>query len=176
MTLCGIKILRTSSAIITAQKQHIRTITSEFLFKKKERKIKKTKQTNKKIDSNLFLMILLFSFFFYQLIINREHYNIEISDLKQPLLLNRAKSKQQKQQQQQPNRGSPKNEIVCLIPELCFLTGLTDEIRSDATIKRVRIFVGDCFLIIILFYLFLNKKKIIIKTIGFGNYHQTESR
>lgn len=63
----------------------------------------------------------------------KEHYNIEIKDLKQPLLLHRAKKKQQDQ-----GDGTEKKqtEMICLIPEVCFLTGMSEEIRNDIRIKK----------------------------------------
>jgi aubergine-like protein len=61
----------------------------------------------------------------------REHYNIEIKDLKQPLLLNRAK----KSKSGEAEKGA--TEIICLIPELCFMTGMSEGIRNDIKIKKV---------------------------------------
>lgn len=76
----------------------------------------------------------------------REHYNIEIKDLKQPLLLNRAKKSKQAQEGGaggECEKGA--TEIICLIPELCFMTGMSEEIRNDIKIKKVSSF--DCGLI-----------------------------
>ncbi|KAG0411858.1 hypothetical protein HPB47_010996 [Ixodes persulcatus] len=56
-------------------------------------------------------------------------YNIDIQDTEQPLLLHRDK----------PRRDAPEGEeprLVCLVPELCVLTGLTDEMRSDFRIMK----------------------------------------
>jgi aubergine-like protein len=53
----------------------------------------------------------------------QRQYQIEIQDKKQPLLVNRPKKK-----------GGSEGEadrIICLIPELCLMTGLTDAMRSD---------------------------------------------
>uniref|UniRef100_A0A182P6A3 Uncharacterized protein n=1 Tax=Anopheles epiroticus TaxID=199890 RepID=A0A182P6A3_9DIPT len=59
----------------------------------------------------------------------KEHYAIEIKDHQQPLLLNRSERRVS---------GQAKTEemIVCLIPEICFLTGLTDEMRNDHKVMR----------------------------------------
>ncbi|XP_014222980.1 piwi-like protein Ago3 isoform X2 [Trichogramma pretiosum] len=58
----------------------------------------------------------------------KQHYNIEIKDLKQPLLVHRAKEKAQ--------NGETVERICLLIPELCFLAGMTDSIRNDFTITK----------------------------------------
>ncbi|XP_054156128.1 piwi-like protein Ago3 [Oppia nitens] len=54
----------------------------------------------------------------------QKSWQIEIKDHRQPLLVHRPK----------PRKGETKVqglEMICLIPELCFMTGLTDDIRSD---------------------------------------------
>jgi len=51
----------------------------------------------------------------------KEQYNREIKDLNQPLLLHRVKQK---------------NSIEYFVPELCSLTGLTNEMRSNSRIMR----------------------------------------
>lgn len=56
-------------------------------------------------------------------------YNIEVQDFDQPLLLHRDK----------PRKNAPESEeprLVCLVPELCTLTGLTDEMRADFRIMK----------------------------------------
>lgn len=56
-------------------------------------------------------------------------YNIEIQDFDQPLLLHRDK----------PRKNAPESEeprLVCLVPELCTLTGLTDEMRADFRVMK----------------------------------------
>eukprot|EP00795_Rhopilema_esculentum_P012740 gene12740-3467_t len=55
-------------------------------------------------------------------------YNKKIDDIDQPLLIHRPK----------PMKGqkAPANEVICLIPELCSMTGLTDEIRSDFRVMK----------------------------------------
>ncbi|XP_066151998.1 piwi-like protein Ago3 [Euwallacea fornicatus] len=59
----------------------------------------------------------------------KAQYNITIRDHDQPLLLNRKKVKKS---------GSTELEdrMVCLIPELSFLTGLTDTMRSDYKVMK----------------------------------------
>lgn len=56
------------------------------------------------------------------------HWNLTIKDVKQPLLLHRAKKRL--------TQGGTKEEEILLIPELCYMTGLTDKIRSDFKIMR----------------------------------------
>ena len=55
--------------------------------------------------------------FFFQ-----ERYNCIIRDHAQPLLVSRPKDK---------DRRGGRSGPILLIPELCFMTGLTDEQRSD---------------------------------------------
>lgn len=52
----------------------------------------------------------------------RQKYNITIRDLQQPMLISRAKEKQL--------RGGG-NELVSLIPELCRITGLSEDMRKN---------------------------------------------
>lgn len=56
----------------------------------------------------------------------REHWNTEVKDLNQPMIINRPK----------PKRGEQQAPPAYLIPELCFTTGLTDEMRSNFTIMK----------------------------------------
>lgn len=57
----------------------------------------------------------------------REHWNITINDVNQPMLLHRAK----------PKLNQPAGcEMVYLIPELCHTTGLTSAMRSNFTVMR----------------------------------------
>lgn len=54
-------------------------------------------------------------------------WNVQIRDDKQPMLINRPK----------PKRGQvEESKLICLVPELCFMTGLTDDIRSDFRAMR----------------------------------------
>lgn len=59
----------------------------------------------------------------------KKHYNIEIKDVNQPLLINRK-------DQKIIGQAAPETITFCLIPELCYLTGLTDEMRSDFKVMR----------------------------------------
>lgn len=57
----------------------------------------------------------------------RHHYNVEIRDLQQPLIVHCPK----------PKRGQETgSEILYLIPELCVTTGLTDEMRSNYNMMK----------------------------------------
>ncbi|XP_018573756.1 piwi-like protein Ago3 [Anoplophora glabripennis] len=59
----------------------------------------------------------------------KQQYNIVIRDVTQPLLINRKNLK--------VSGSSEKVErMVCLIPELSFLTGLTDTMRSDFRVMK----------------------------------------
>ncbi|XP_068230350.1 protein argonaute-3 [Palaemon carinicauda] len=55
-------------------------------------------------------------------------YDIKLKDPKQPLLLHRVTKKELK------DKGITK--AICLIPELCFLTGLKDEMRADYRVMK----------------------------------------
>nr|XP_009860146.1 piwi-like protein 1 isoform X1 [Ciona intestinalis]XP_018669549.1 piwi-like protein 1 isoform X1 [Ciona intestinalis]XP_026692672.1 piwi-like protein 1 isoform X1 [Ciona intestinalis]XP_026692673.1 piwi-like protein 1 isoform X1 [Ciona intestinalis]XP_026692674.1 piwi-like protein 1 isoform X1 [Ciona intestinalis]XP_026692675.1 piwi-like protein 1 isoform X2 [Ciona intestinalis]XP_026692676.1 piwi-like protein 1 isoform X3 [Ciona intestinalis] len=62
----------------------------------------------------------------------KEQYNIVIRDTNQPLLLSRPK-------QSEIRKGGL--EVVHLVPELCTVTGLTDELRADFnTMKRLAVY------------------------------------
>lgn len=65
----------------------------------------------------------------------KQHYNIEIKDLRQPLLLHRAKKTRQEPGNGNGN-GKAKLDIVCLIPELCFVTGLSTNMKDDFSVKK----------------------------------------
>lgn len=54
----------------------------------------------------------------------KSHYNIELKDLKQPLLISRKERRVDGQE-------GTETLTFCLIPEICYLTGLTDELRAD---------------------------------------------
>ena len=64
------------------------------------------------------------SFFNYY----REKYNIVIEDKKQPLLVSRAKRKTKEEEDI--------GKFLLLVPELCNLTGLTDDMRSDFRVMK----------------------------------------
>lgn len=59
----------------------------------------------------------------------KNQYNITILDTEQPLLLN-MQSKKVSGQAEKVER------FICLIPELCNLTGLTDEMRADFRVMK----------------------------------------
>jgi aubergine-like protein len=63
----------------------------------------------------------------------KKNYSKTISDLNQPLLLNKSKKKKFKGGQR---GGSKEEEIIYLVPELCCMTGFTDEIRADFNIMK----------------------------------------
>jgi aubergine-like protein len=54
------------------------------------------------------------------------NWNETITDMRQPLLIHSPK----------PRKGETETRIIVLVPELCFMTGLTDEIRSDFRAMR----------------------------------------
>ncbi|KAM9391772.1 piwi-like protein 1 [Pholidichthys leucotaenia] len=58
----------------------------------------------------------------------KTQYNLDISDETQPLLVTKLKKRL--------SGGGTTEEDVMLIPEFCFLTGLTDKMRSDNRIMR----------------------------------------
>jgi aubergine len=59
----------------------------------------------------------------------KTQYNIDIKDPKQPLLLSRKERRVSGQEQKQ-------EFVFCLIPEICYLTGMTEEMRSDFKVMR----------------------------------------
>lgn len=58
----------------------------------------------------------------------KQHWNLRIKDTEQPLLVHRAKEKSP--------TGETQEKLTLLVPELCFITGLTDNIRSDFRIMK----------------------------------------
>jgi len=58
----------------------------------------------------------------------KKHYNIEIEDLQQPLLIHRSK----RQQINAPDI----EKIHMFVPELCTMTGLTDSMRNDFRVMK----------------------------------------
>lgn len=59
----------------------------------------------------------------------KRQYNIDIKDPNQPLLVNKI--------ERRVSGKTEKEEIrFCLIPEICFLTGLTDKMRTDFKVMR----------------------------------------
>ncbi|XP_050076916.1 protein argonaute-3 [Anopheles maculipalpis] len=59
----------------------------------------------------------------------KQHYGIDIHDHQQPLLLNRTERKVS-------NQEKPQELSFCLVPELCYLTGMTDDMRKDYKVMR----------------------------------------
>ena len=57
----------------------------------------------------------------------KEAYGIEIKDLKQPLLISRSKRRA---------TGETVERTICLIPEICHLTGLSEVLRQEFRIMR----------------------------------------
>lgn len=58
-----------------------------------------------------------------------KHHNINIRDKSQPLLISIKK-------QRQANNDQTEDIVFCLVPEICFLTGLRDDMRSDFKLMR----------------------------------------
>ncbi|KAF2362479.1 PAZ domain, partial [Trinorchestia longiramus] len=58
----------------------------------------------------------------------KQHYGINIKDPNQPLFVHRLKKSQMK--------DVGKSQLICLIPELCYMTGLTDEMRGDFRVMK----------------------------------------
>merc|ERR550517_1361310 len=58
----------------------------------------------------------------------KEHYNIEIKNLKQPLLITRAKRKTKEEEEV--------TKTIALVPELCNMTGLTDQMKADFKVMK----------------------------------------
>lgn len=69
----------------------------------------------------------------------KEHYDIDIRDTGQPLLFHRPKAKQKTGTNGGNgggNGGSTSTDVICLVPELCFMTGLSEEMRADFNVKK----------------------------------------
>lgn len=59
----------------------------------------------------------------------KSHYNLTIRDTKQPLLVHT-------EDRVIIGKAEKERVVFCLIPELCYLTGLTDQMRSDFRLMR----------------------------------------
>lgn len=59
----------------------------------------------------------------------KTQYNIDVTDLKQPLLVNRKEVRISGEE-------NKKEFMFCLIPEICYLTGLTDQMRKNFTVMK----------------------------------------
>lgn len=57
----------------------------------------------------------------------KQQYNITLKDRYQPLLKSKVKTKL---------RGKSERQLVSLVPELCFLTGITDTMRADMRVMK----------------------------------------
>uniref|UniRef100_A0A1B6F8K3 Piwi domain-containing protein n=2 Tax=Cuerna arida TaxID=1464854 RepID=A0A1B6F8K3_9HEMI len=68
----------------------------------------------------------------------KERYNVKITQLNQPLLVSKSKPRERRALETgavaQAGAGDP--NIIFLIPELCRMTGLTDEMRSNFNLMR----------------------------------------
>lgn len=58
----------------------------------------------------------------------KRSYDLNIKDKSQPLLINRPKKKAME--------TAEENKLICLIPEFCYMTGLTDEMRADFKVMK----------------------------------------
>ena len=58
----------------------------------------------------------------------KKHYGITIKDAKQPMLINRAKKK--------TTEEADVAKLIALVPELCNLTGLTDQMKNDFRVMK----------------------------------------
>jgi aubergine-like protein len=63
----------------------------------------------------------------------KTRYNLTITDHEQPLLIHREKKREPRGVER---KGERQETIICLIPELCSLTGLTDVARSDFRVMK----------------------------------------
>lgn len=59
----------------------------------------------------------------------RTNYSLEIRDVKQPLLISHSERRISGQKEKETT-------TLCLIPELCYLTGLTDQQRADFKVSK----------------------------------------
>ena len=62
--------------------------------------------------------------------IYRDQYGIKINDINQPMLISRPKQKDRQ-------TGERREQLLCLIPELAYMTGLTDEMRANFKVMKV---------------------------------------
>lgn len=59
----------------------------------------------------------------------KQQYGLEVKDMRQPLLITRVDVRL-------PGQKEKVEQVSCFLPELCYLTGLTDEMRSQYTIMK----------------------------------------
>jgi aubergine-like protein len=77
----------------------------------------------------------------------KKHYNISIRDLRQPLLMHRPKKNKKNGEGgaaapaatagASGGNGGQQDNAVCLVPELCYITGLSTDIRADTMVIKV---------------------------------------
>lgn len=60
----------------------------------------------------------------------RNQYGIKINDPQQPMLISRPKKRDRE-------TGEKREELLCLIPELSYMTGLTDEMVANFRVMKV---------------------------------------
>ncbi|XP_065176641.1 piwi-like protein 1 [Sycon ciliatum] len=66
----------------------------------------------------------------------RKHYEIKIEDKEQPLLISRVKRLRPRRHGDAPDTSLEEEVKICLIPELCSMTGLTDQAREDFRVMK----------------------------------------
>jgi len=65
----------------------------------------------------------------------KDHYNIDIKDMEQPLLLHRPKPRKRGPNDPPPSEEEL-NKVIMLVPELAFLTGMSDAMRADFKVMK----------------------------------------
>lgn len=65
----------------------------------------------------------------------KTQYDIEIRDQHQPMLLHRQKVKKS-------GSADTEDRLISLVPELCYLTGLTDTMRNDFKVGALKMSAG----------------------------------
>lgn len=60
----------------------------------------------------------------------KKSYDLQVHDVTQPLLISKPKKKAVGEASTQDDK------LICLIPEFCFMTGLTDEMRNDFKVMK----------------------------------------
>lgn len=69
----------------------------------------------------------------------KNHHNINIVDVRQPMLVNR-------ESKLVPGCTEKQDHLLVLVPELCYMTGLTDEMRADFKVRATTLFICLYFL------------------------------
>ena len=65
----------------------------------------------------------------------QEAYRLQIQDRGQPMLLHRAKPREQRARRQEGHKEE-ETQDVHLVPELCYLTGMSDEMKADFRVMK----------------------------------------